>query len=83
MEDTGVVKLYEPFPTPCLYMAPAKNMVGRISLIPCFLDGNATPTVPHTCSKDRNSCFLKGCADEAAKDDGWCFSNVYEVNRHG
>ncbi len=28
MEDAGVVKLYEPSPTPCLYVAPAANMVG-------------------------------------------------------
>ncbi len=28
MEDAGVVKLYEPSPTPCLYVAPAEYMVG-------------------------------------------------------
>ena len=37
MEDAGGVKLYEPSLTPCLYVAPAENMVGRIPLIPCFL----------------------------------------------
>jgi hypothetical protein len=42
-EDAGVVKLYEPSPIPCLYVALAANMVGRIPLMPCFLDGNATP----------------------------------------
>jgi hypothetical protein len=47
MEDAGVVKLCEPSPTPCLYVALAENMVGRIPLIPSFLDGNATPTIPH------------------------------------
>ena len=47
MEDAGVVKLYEPSPTPCLYVAKAENMVGRIPLMPCFLDGNVTPTIPH------------------------------------
>ena len=31
MEDAGVVKLYEPSPTPCLYVAPVQNMVGSIS----------------------------------------------------
>ena len=34
MEDSGVIKLYEPSPTPCLYEAPAENMVGRVPL--CF-----------------------------------------------
>jgi hypothetical protein len=42
MEDAGVVKLYEPSQAQCLYVTPAGNMVGRIPLIPCFLDGNAT-----------------------------------------
>ena len=57
MEDAGVVKLYEPSPTPCLYVANAENMVGRIHLIPCFLDGNATPTMPHKYSKNKSACF--------------------------
>jgi hypothetical protein len=79
MEDAGVVKLYEPSPTPCLYVAPAENMVGRIPLMPCFLAGNATPTIPHKYSKNKNSGFPLGCADAAAAD-GRRGSNVYEVN---
>ncbi len=79
MEDAGVVKLYEPSPTPCLYVSLAENMVGRIPLIPCFLDGNVTPTIPHKYSKNKNSGFPAGCADTAA-EDGRCCSNVYEVN---
>jgi hypothetical protein len=55
-------------------------MVGRIPLMPCFLDGNATPTIPHKYSKNKNSCFQAGCAD-AAVEDGRRGSNVYEVNR--
>ncbi len=51
MEDAEVVKLYEPSPTPCLYVAPAENMVGRVPLMPLFLAGNATPTIPHLYSK--------------------------------
>ncbi len=79
MEDAGVVKLYEPSPTQCLYVAPAGNMVGRIPLMPCYLDGNETPTIPHKYSKNKNSCFPAGCADAAA-EDGRRGSNVYEVN---
>jgi hypothetical protein len=44
MEDAGVIKLYEPSPTPCLYVAMAENMVGRVPLIPLFLEGNSTPS---------------------------------------
>ena len=54
-------------------------MVGRIPLMPCFLDGNSTPTIPHKYSKNKDSCFPAGCADSAA-EDGRCGSNVYEVN---
>ena len=79
MEDAGVVKLYEPSPTPCLYVGLAENMVGRIPMLPCFLDGNATPTIPHKYSKNKQSCFPAGCADSAAAD-GRRGSNVYEVN---
>ncbi len=60
-------------------MAPAANMVGRIPLMPCFLDGNATPTIPQKYSKNKSSCFPAGCADAAA-EDGRRVSNVYEVN---
>jgi hypothetical protein len=54
-------------------------MVGRIPLMPCFLDGNATPTIPHKYSKNKSSCFPAGCADAAA-EDGRRGSNVFEVN---
>ncbi len=77
MED---VKQYKPSPTPCLYVAPAENMVGKVPLIPLFLSGNANPTIPHLYSNHRmDSGFPMGCAD-AASVDGRCGSNVYEVN---
>ena len=75
----GVVKLYEPSPTQCLHVAKAENLVGRIPLIPCFLDGNTTPTIPHKYSKNKSACFPAGCAD-AAVEDGRRGSNIYEVN---
>ena len=74
MEDSGVVKLYKPSPTPCLYIVPAENMVGRVPLMQLFLAGNATPTIPHLYrdSKRKDSGFPMVCADAAAM--------VYEVN---
>ncbi len=47
--------------------------------MPCFLDGSATPTIPHKYSKNKHSCFQEGCADSAA-EDGRHGSNVYKVN---
>jgi hypothetical protein len=48
MEDAGVIKLYEPSPTLCLYVADVQNMVGRVPLMPLFLAGNSTPTTSYT-----------------------------------
>jgi hypothetical protein len=79
MEDAGLVKLYEPSPTPCLYVALTANMVGRIPLMPCVLVGKKTPTIPHKYSKNKSSCFPAGCANTAA-EDGRCGSIVYEIN---
>ena len=77
-----MVKLYEPSPTPCLYVAPAENMVGRVSLIPLFLAGNSSQNIPHRFSyfsKHKDAAFTFGCADAAAVD-GRRGSNIYEVN---
>ena len=78
MEDAGVFKLYEPSPTPCHYVAPARNLLGRAPLIPFFLDGNSTPTIPHKFSKRKDSAIPCGCADAAAAD-GRRGSNVSEI----
>ncbi len=82
MEDAGVVKLYEPSPTPCLYVAPAESMVVRAPLMLLFLAGNASPTIPHLYSKRKDSGFPMGCND-AAFVDGRRGSNAsaYEVNQ--
>ena len=82
MEDSGVVKLYEPSPKLCLYMVPAENIVGRVSrvpLVPLFLAGNSTLTIPHMFSKHSVAGFAFGCANAAAVD-GRRGRNIYEVN---
>ncbi len=79
MEDSGVVKLYEPSPTPCLYVAPVQNIVGRVPLFLLFLAGNSTLTIPHMFAKRKDAYFPFGCADTAAVD-GRRGSNVFEVN---
>jgi hypothetical protein len=68
MEDAGVIKLHEPSPTPCLYVADVQNMVGRVPLMPLFLAGNATPTISHIFSKRKDSGFQYGCANAGATD---------------
>ncbi len=48
-------------------------------LIPLFLAGNLTPTIPHQYSQHKRSGFPVGSCD-TAEADGRCGSNVYEVN---
>ena len=38
---SATTKLYEPSPTPILYVTPCENMLGRVPLFPCFLQGKA------------------------------------------
>jgi len=77
--DHATSKLYEPFPTPILYFAPCENMLCRVPLFPCFLQVNATPTIPHKLLHLKASAFQYGIANAAAVD-GRRGSNVYEVN---
>jgi hypothetical protein len=79
-----VIKLYKPSQTPCLYVAPGptENMVGRVPLVPLFLAGNSTPTIPHLFSQHKVSGFPFGCTDYAANTaaaDGRRGNNVYDV----
>jgi hypothetical protein len=57
----------------------AKNMVGRVPLIPLFLAGDSTTAIPHMFSKRKDSGFPYGCTDSAAAN-GRRGSNIYEVN---
>jgi hypothetical protein len=79
MKDAGVLKFYDPSPIPCLYMAPVANVLGRVPLIPLFLAGSSTPTIPHKFSKNKGSGFPMGTAG-TADAEGRRGSNVYEVN---
>ena len=74
-----MTKLYEQSPTPVLYVAPCELMLSRVPLFPCFLQGNATPTIPHNLRHLKASAFQYGIADAAAVD-GRRGSNVYKVN---
>ena len=77
--DRAATKLYEQSPTPILYVASCDLMLGRVPLFHCFLEGNATPTIPHKLRHLKGSAFQYGAADAAAAD-GRRGSNVYEVN---
>ena len=50
MQRNGVPMFYDTASSsnlPSLYICWAKNVLGRVPLLPCFVDGNKTPTLPH------------------------------------
>ena len=80
MDAMGVQKLYASSDTPILFVGLAANVLGRVPLMPLFLLGNATPTIPHQLRQHRSARFTHGLAD-AADESGRKGSNVYEINQ--
>jgi hypothetical protein len=44
---------YEPTPTRTLYVGQVSNVLGRVPLMPLFLLGNTTPTIPYELRKNQ------------------------------
>ena len=72
IESNGVRKLYEPSPVPTLYVGRILDLLGRVPLIPCFLDGNATSTIPHKYASRQKTAF-----------DCWCAHGPGRASRKG
>ncbi len=79
MEANGIRKLYEPSPVPTLYVGRIEDLLGRVPLFPCFLDGNPTSTIPHKYAPRQKQAFEFGCADGSGQGSRWG-SHVYEIN---
>jgi hypothetical protein len=47
MVSKGIHRVYEPSFVLTLYVGRVEDLLVRVPLIPCFLDGNATSTIPH------------------------------------
>ena len=79
MESNGIRKVYEPSPVPTLYVGRAEDLLGRVPLFPCFLDGNTTSTIPYKYAARQKQAFEFGCANcqgQASRRG----SHVYEIN---
>ena len=84
--DGGIRILYEPGPwdpavgsskKPVLHVGYLEHVLCRAPLIPCFLDGNSTNTIPHSKRKE-SSRFPNGkCDSHPGAGNG---SLVFEVN---
>ncbi len=79
MESKGIHRVYEPSPVPTLYVGRVEDLLGRVPLIPCFLDRNATSTIPRKYSSRQKHAFECGCADSAGPTSRRG-SHIYEIN---
>jgi hypothetical protein len=83
MDKWDVQKYYEPTPATTfyvtIYVGQVFNVLGRVQLMPLFLLGNATPTIPYELRKHQCNLFPYGCTD-TAQESGRRGSNVYELN---
>ena len=58
---------------PSLYLCRAENVLGRVPMMPCFVAGNSTPTLPHQFG-DRDGAVAD---TSAGRGNG---SRLYELN---
>jgi len=79
METNGIRKLYKPSPVPTLYVGRIEDLLGRVPLFQCFLDGNTTSTIPHKYAPRQKQAFAFGCADGSGQGSHRG-SHVYEIN---
>jgi hypothetical protein len=75
METNRIRKLYEPSPVPTLYVGKTEDLLGRMPLFPCFLNGNTTSTIPNKYAAPQKF----GCADGASHGSRRG-SHGYEIN---
>ncbi len=47
IQQAGMQMYYDPSPVPVLYVGHIKHALCRVSLMPVFLNGNDTPTIPN------------------------------------
>jgi hypothetical protein len=76
LQKAEILMVYDPSPVPILYVDHIENALCRVPLIPCFIEGNATPTIPASFKKKRASLFPHGEADTASNPG----SRLFEIN---
>lgn len=77
LQRAGMEMVYDAFPIPLLYVDHIDKALCRAPLMPCFINGNETPTIPQSFAKQQRRCFPHGQADKSKKNHG---SKVFEVN---
>jgi hypothetical protein len=69
--------VYGPSPEQVVHVGHIGHAFYRVPLMPCFLDGNSTPTIPHSYSREQTRKFKYGKADTRTTVG----SNLYEINQ--
>jgi hypothetical protein len=69
--------VYEPSPDPVVHVGHIGHALCRVPLMPCFLDGNSTPTIPQSYSREQARKFKYGQADTRTTVG----SKLYEINQ--
>ena len=77
MQRNGIPMLYERAASqlPTLYVCPVENVLGRVPLMPCYLNGNSHNTIPHSLRQ----VVPAGAAADSRPDRG-TGSRLFEVN---
>ena len=77
MQQKGVPMLYERSRTvlPSLYVCPVENVLGRVPLIQCYLNGNTSNTIPY---RYRGAIPAEAAAD--SRPDSGTGSRRFEIN---
>ena len=66
---------------PICYVVPISNILGRAPLMPCYLNGNPTPTIPHTFANLRNQRYkVRGIFPDTKLGSGNTGSKLFRLN---
>ena len=77
LTKAGHQMVYAPSPQPVVHVGHIGHALCRVPLMPCFLDGNSTPTIPQKYNRDQNRKFKHGQVDTRTTRGG----NLYEINQ--
>ena len=78
LQRAGMEMVYDAFPDPLLYVDHIDRALCRAPLMPVFIGGNETPTIPQSFAGQQRTHFPYGQADKSKKNTG---SRIFEVNQ--
>ena len=82
LQTAGMEMFYDPSPQPILYVGHVKDALCRLSVMPVFVNGNDTPTIPNDPKliAKKKKLFPHGKYDTYAGKTKVPGSKLYEIN---